>query len=162
MALLAPPTLPPLLARNSDAAGAEAKRIFRLVQSDRSAPGMFWVAATVARAAGSRADSGRASATRTGFNDGLGGLLRLTDPCAASGVPSAAGGAGSATTAVIASTGLSAGLGGERSVVLGCFGSSERASAACGGMATFLANAISGAAATERSLGPGSLPDGSG
>ena len=159
MALLAPPTLPPLSARTSDAAGAEAKRIFRLVQSDRSAPGMFWPGRSIARAAGCRADSGRASATRTGFNDGLGGLLRLTDPCAASGAPSAAGGAGSATTAGITSTGLSAGL---AATQCGSLLAPRRGRVPLAAGSRRPGECYFGAAATARSSGPGSLPDGSG
>jgi hypothetical protein len=79
MALLSLPPLPLLLPRNSDRAGAEAKRILRLVHNDLKAPGRFSAGGASVRAPGRRAGSRRVSdATTTGFNDGLGDRLRLT------------------------------------------------------------------------------------
>src|SRR5688500_10468526 len=96
--MAAPPLPPPV--RNSDGAGAEANRIFRLVKNARSASGRVWPFDVTARASRARAGSGSASdATATGFIDGFGGRLRLKKPREAPDAPSTAAGPASATTA---------------------------------------------------------------
>lgn len=129
-----------------------------MVQNARSAFGRVWTVAAIARAGGSRAGSGRAFASMTGLNHGLGGRLRLTAPRGASGAPSAAGGPASATTVVSASRGLNAGLGGATGVA-GGKGFCGTAGPACGWTAASTSDAISGAAATDPlHAGSGAVP----
>ena len=72
------PPLPRRSARNSDDAGAAARRIFRLLQNARSACGRVWrVAATVRRLRSRAGAVVGSAATTSGFKEGRGGLRDL-------------------------------------------------------------------------------------